>query len=495
MTDILRIRLPFREQIDFFRGKLNLPTERWDDILKSAHDRAFIVAGAMSADLLDDLRQAVDGAISGGTTLDEFRKQFRDIVQKRGWHGWTGEGTQAGEAWRTRVIFNTNVATSYAAGRWQQLHDPDLLKVRPYWRYVHNDAVTFPRPLHKRWGDEGLTLRHDHDFWKTHFPPNGWGCRCRVKAVRGPREDDATEPPSGWDQRDDKKRLPGIDRGWDYAPGASVAPKLRDFVAEKVGKLPPTLGQALQENVNHLLAPVYSPQKTAKDAARWAMENNLADYADYGKIHVDAANEWNKSLFDHLAEFPELRGNQRFTGTAQAQNKRWYDLARKRMVDELIGKGVVPSTAERWADLRLKKPKISGNVWAHSWDQRDVSGVAINEKWGKDIIAFRASLDEGVRTGFHPPGCNTIKSIVDHELGHQLDSLLAISADAELKMIYNELISRNGVKDAVSTYATKNIKEFIAEAWAESCNNPQPRDAARSVAAIIRARYRSRFSA
>ena len=57
---------PFFEQIEFFRNKLNLPSERWDDIKKAAHDRAFIVAGVMKADLLSDLNGAVDNAIAGG---------------------------------------------------------------------------------------------------------------------------------------------------------------------------------------------------------------------------------------------------------------------------------------------------------------------------------------------------------------------------------------------------------------------------------------------
>jgi len=39
----------FQQQIDFFRAKLNLPTERWDDVKQSAHDRAFMVAGAQKA--------------------------------------------------------------------------------------------------------------------------------------------------------------------------------------------------------------------------------------------------------------------------------------------------------------------------------------------------------------------------------------------------------------------------------------------------------------
>ena len=54
---------PFAEQLDFFRRKLNLPSERWDDIQKAAHDRAFIVAGAMKADLVEDLRESIDKAM------------------------------------------------------------------------------------------------------------------------------------------------------------------------------------------------------------------------------------------------------------------------------------------------------------------------------------------------------------------------------------------------------------------------------------------------
>ena len=253
--DVSRIRLPFPEQIDFFRNKLNLPTKRWDDILKSAHDRAFIVAGAMEADLLDDLRQAVDDAVSGGDTLQDFRNKFQSIVAKHGWTGWTGEGTPAGEAWRTKVIYNTNVSTSYAAGRWRQLHDPGLLQARPYWRYVHNDSVFHPRPLHKAWGDSGLTLPHDHPFWATHFPPNGWGCRCRVRAVTGPGKGDASAPPEGWDDPDPKTGTPaGIDQGWGYAPGANAITPLRELIDNKLLNLEAPIGAAMWENLKPVLA-------------------------------------------------------------------------------------------------------------------------------------------------------------------------------------------------------------------------------------------------
>jgi hypothetical protein len=245
---------PFSEQLDFFRQKLNLPSERWDDIQKAAHDRAFIVAGAMKADLVEDLRESIDKAIELGTGLEEFRRDFSKIVQKHGWTGWTGEGSAGGEAWRTRVIYQTNMATSYAAGRYRQLTDPDFVALFPFWRYVHNDGVMHPRQLHQHWGAIRLTLRHDHPFWKTHFPPNGWGCQCRVTPIDAPADGDATEPPEGWAARNDLNQLPGIDRGFDYAPGANVAKPLKEFIDEKLIRLDAPIGAAMFDAMRPLLA-------------------------------------------------------------------------------------------------------------------------------------------------------------------------------------------------------------------------------------------------
>lgn len=248
------IFVPFQEQIEFFRAKIKLPTAKWDDIWQAAHDRAFVVAGAAKADLLDDLVRAVDKAESTGTTLETFRADFRQIVFNRGWHGWTGEGTDAGFAWRTRVIYETNLRTSYAAGREAQLADPGLQALLPYRRYVHNDSVLNPRPQHLAWN--GLTLPHDHPFWKTHSPPNGWGCRCRVTAVAAPRKGDATAPPAGWGAISEKTGAPvGIDKGWAYAPGASVRDELRALVKQKTGTLPPPLAQALAKDAEAVLRP------------------------------------------------------------------------------------------------------------------------------------------------------------------------------------------------------------------------------------------------
>jgi hypothetical protein len=240
--------LPFAEQVAFFKQKLNLPTRRWDDIWQEQHDRSFVVAGAMEADLLDDLRRAVEKGIREGTGIDAFRKDFWNIVDKHGWVGWTGSESKARSEWRIRTIFETNLNTSYAAGRYAQLTDPDLLSVMPYWRYVHADGVLNPRPEHLAW--DGLTLHHTHSFWQTHYPPNGWGCGCTVEASDAPEEGDKSEPPEGWDEQDPfTLGLPGIDEGWAYTPGKSVADELRRIVETKVAALDAPLGAAFGEVV------------------------------------------------------------------------------------------------------------------------------------------------------------------------------------------------------------------------------------------------------
>ena len=105
--------LPFKEQIAFFERKLNLPTHSWIDIYAAEHEWAFTVAGASKEDIVADFRTAVDKAIRDGTTLETFRKDFDTIVAK---HGWAYNG---GRNWRSKVIYDTNLATSRAAGRWQ----------------------------------------------------------------------------------------------------------------------------------------------------------------------------------------------------------------------------------------------------------------------------------------------------------------------------------------------------------------------------------------
>ena len=243
-------RQPFPEQVAAYRLRMGnlVPTARWDDIQKSAHDRSFMVAGAMKADLLQDLAEAVQATIERGETLDQFQKRFKEIVKTRGWHGWTGEGTKRGEAWRAKVIYQTNMATTYAAGRRAQLIAGNFR----YWVYRHSGAEN-PRLTHLSW--DRLVLPADHPFWITHTPVNDWGCGCYILGARNMRMarrlggDPDKELPDNWQDIDPKTGEPiGIGKGWGYAPGATVSETI-NVVTGKLDALPTQLSVELVKSI------------------------------------------------------------------------------------------------------------------------------------------------------------------------------------------------------------------------------------------------------
>lgn len=233
--------VPFREAIDFFRAKLSVPTAAWTDLWQDQHAIGFMVAGASTADLVAELRAAVDKGIAEGTTQAEFRRDFDAIVAR---HGWSYNGSPG---WRSRVIFQTNLRTAYAAGKWQQAEA--LKETRPFLRYsAVMDQRT--RPLHRDW--HGTILPVGDEWWRTHYPPNGWNCRCTVLSL-SQRDLDrrgwkvSERPPGGTREVDVPGRgrveVPeGIDPGFGYNVG--VAAQAARLAAAKLATMPAEIGRA-----------------------------------------------------------------------------------------------------------------------------------------------------------------------------------------------------------------------------------------------------------
>lgn len=257
--------VPFTEAIDFLTAKVNLPTRRSDDLRHAAQVRGFSVAGVTRDDMLSDFRAAIEKARAEGTGFKEFQKDFDTIVERYGWkyfsHGKTEEERRA---WRSRIIFTTNMRTSYMAGRYKQMTDPDVLRYRPYWQYIHSGAL-HPRKLHLSWN--GMVLRADDPAWSIMYPPNGWGCGCDVEALSERqlralgRSGPDPSPDLGAYQDTDPRtgqpetRYPGIERGWDYNVGQEW---LHGMVPTELQKPLPPFGTAMPPAQ---LPPLPKPQK------------------------------------------------------------------------------------------------------------------------------------------------------------------------------------------------------------------------------------------
>lgn len=192
-------KLPPALAIKYFKLKENQTSWDWYEIWQDAHKKTFTVAKVMREDILNDIRSAVDKALSEGKTFQSFQKELKPILQKKGWWGEqiivdskaNAEKVQMGSMYRLKTIYSVNMQTAYMTGRYKtQIENVDN---RPYWEYVAVlDSRT--RPEHAQLN--GLVFRYDDPFWASFYPPNGWRCRCRVNALSENNIDKSSTPVS-----------------------------------------------------------------------------------------------------------------------------------------------------------------------------------------------------------------------------------------------------------------------------------------------------------
>lgn len=217
--------LPFAEQIQYLRDKAAIPTRAWTDIYGRENDQAFAVAGANRQAIVDDFQRSIQRMIDDGGTLEDFRKDFDQIVEK---HGWSYNGSRG---WRTRVIYETNLMQSYNAGREAQMADPRMRKLRPYGLYRHGGSE-HPRPEHL--ANDGKVVPLDDPWWATWTPKNGWGCTCKKYMISRQQAEaqgytvSESGPPIDYEEKTvgangpspRTVRVPkGIDPGFEHRPG------------------------------------------------------------------------------------------------------------------------------------------------------------------------------------------------------------------------------------------------------------------------------------
>lgn len=240
------------------RGLNFVPSGHWTEVWQEAHQTGFTVAQSAGFDVLKDIHVSLVKAMAEGWTFDRFRKELTPTLQNKGWWGraervdpLTGEvrEVQLGSPRRLQTIFDVNLRVSAAQGDWQR--QQSVKDERPYLRYTALlDNRT--RPQHRRW--HGIILPIDHPWWETHYPPNGWRCRCKVMSVS--EEDLEAE---GWtiSEAPDEGETPwvnprtgevlmvprGIDPGWAYNPGnTDQAAHAAELMMDKVGDCPPLMG-------------------------------------------------------------------------------------------------------------------------------------------------------------------------------------------------------------------------------------------------------------
>lgn len=282
-----------KDALQYFRAKIATPGFDWRDIWRTEHASAFTVAKATQADVLGSIREALDKALAEGQTYRQFAANLTPTLQDLGWWGRqmmvdpvTGQAVDAqlGSPRRLKTIFRANLRTARAAGQWHRAQRTK--EALPYLLYELGPSREH-RAEHVAW--HGTLLPVDHPFWSTHMPPNGWGCKCRVRPVSrweaerlqkngvpAPDRAQLVDPETGrrtgqleartipvktqappivrvpWEnKRTGRTELvpAGIDPGWDTNPGKARLQNLEAILNDKLAVLSPQAAAAARSDL------------------------------------------------------------------------------------------------------------------------------------------------------------------------------------------------------------------------------------------------------
>ena len=314
-----------RDAAEFFERKgWLLPSFRWQDTFREEHARGVAVAGVMKLDVLQAFADELQATINAGGDLRSFSQRMQVLLEKKGFWGdveitdpRTGElRTTKFDKRRLQLIFDVNARQAFAAGRWKRIEQGKERKPFVMYMTMNDERV---RISHRPW--HGLVLPVDHPFWRTHYPPNGWRCRCtafavsekdiaRYRAAGVPVKRDAPEiVMRPWADRHNGRTLQvpaGIDPGFDYNPGQ------RQLAGVVQRELEPGVLQYPLQGAAQTLARLPAPRPVAASMllpGGWSDEEYLAAFVQMfggSEVFTDVTGE---RLLINEEFFKQIKGN------------------------------------------------------------------------------------------------------------------------------------------------------------------------------------------
>ena len=254
--------------VAFLAGKGVERSWRWPTLWREQHSAAFTLAGVWRLDVIAAAQELTTQAVRDGETFAQFQTNFAERLSKLGFAGRQtvtefAEGPRRVNLtapWRTRVIYDTNVRQAYAASEWAAIEQTKADFPALQYQGVRDERT---RASHARWF--GIVLPVDHVFWRTHYPPNDWYCRCYViqisvdeladGAAKLTTEADLAETgyssdPEEWPEwrhaqtGRTSRTPPGVGPGFAYNAGQVRRANLAELLGRRIESLPPPLAKA-----------------------------------------------------------------------------------------------------------------------------------------------------------------------------------------------------------------------------------------------------------
>jgi SPP1 gp7 family putative phage head morphogenesis protein len=194
---VARIRLEPVQFVEAIRvagnAQVVLPQVYYGAVPAKARAGAFTVSGLAGIDQIEAIFASLQRVLTDGGAFETWRGE---VLANPGMLGLPRH--------RLETIYRTNIQGWWNRGRAEQIIAN--LATHPFLLYsAVNDSRT--RPEHARM--HGTILRATDPWWQTHYPPNGFGCRCRAIALteREAQRRGTTTIPTAADP----------DRGWNHS--------------------------------------------------------------------------------------------------------------------------------------------------------------------------------------------------------------------------------------------------------------------------------------
>lgn len=274
------------EAINYFKAKGLKATFSYADMLAADHVNNFTIAKMMDIDLLQDMYDSLLQAQKKGWTLQQWKERMIPHLQANGWWGRqavvdpvTGKTilSELGSSRRLDIIFRTNMQMAYAAGHWQQIKEQE--RIAPYLMY---NAVDDYRTREEHRANDNKIYPISHPFWVTHYPPNGFNCRCTtIQLSKSDLEDFGYEvsPDTEIKYKNWKnprtgliEKIPvGTDAGFNFNAGQARYEQLQQLAKEKAQAIK---DKALKQAALDALDEMQNPLKA--DAAKGGIMSTQA---------------------------------------------------------------------------------------------------------------------------------------------------------------------------------------------------------------------------
>jgi SPP1 gp7 family putative phage head morphogenesis protein len=164
--------LPSDDISDYISSLVPVNKDVFDGLTAQYRKDAFTLAGAADVRLIAKIRDELAGVAKEGGTAADFEAAVNKLTDDA--------GIARLNAFTLDTAFQTAMQKAFSLGRYEQMKDPAVTDVLPFWQYwtVGDDRVRLEHAV-----IDQFTARAEDPVWMKIYPPNGFNCRCSVVSI------------------------------------------------------------------------------------------------------------------------------------------------------------------------------------------------------------------------------------------------------------------------------------------------------------------------